>query len=106
MVETVTGKNRSNGITYNDLASGDAVPPPEVYLEDSPMEPGVTKVKTDRFYSKEAHDLEVERLWKRVWQMACHEDDIPNVGDTHVYCLLYTSPSPRDLSTSRMPSSA
>ena len=85
MVETVTGKNRSNGITYNDLASGDAVPPPEVYLEDSPMEPGVTKVKTDRFYSKEAHDLEVERLWKRVWQMACHEDDIPNVGDTHVY---------------------
>ena len=85
MVETVTGKNRSNGITYNELASGDAVPPPEVYLEDSPMEPGVTKVKTDRFYSKEAHDLEVERLWKRVWQMACHEDDIPNVGDTHVY---------------------
>ena len=34
-----------------------------------------------------------------------------NRGDTHRYsqskgCLLYTSPSPRDLSTSRMPSSA
>ena len=28
------------------------------------------------------------------------------VGDTYVSCLLYTSPSPRDLSTSRMPSSA
>ena len=28
-------------------------------------------------------------------------------GSTHYYnCLLYTSPSPRDLSTSRMPSSA
>ena len=27
-------------------------------------------------------------------------------GDTHTTCLLYTSPSPRDLSTSRMPSSA
>ena len=53
MVETVTGKNRSNGISYNDLASGDAVPPPEVYLEDSPMEPGVTKVKTNRFWSKD-----------------------------------------------------
>ena len=25
---------------------------------------------------------------------------------THISCLLYTSPSPRDLSTSRMPSSA
>ena len=28
------------------------------------------------------------------------------IGDLHVSCLLYTSPSPRDLSTSRMPSSA
>ena len=28
------------------------------------------------------------------------------VGDQDVTCLLYTSPSPRDLSTSRMPSSA
>ena len=30
-------------------------------------------------------------------------NDLDNVGYT---CLLYTSPSPRDLSTSRMPSSA
>ena len=29
-------------------------------------------------------------------------DALANIGD----CLLYTSPSPRDLSTSRMPSSA
>lgn len=85
MVETVTGKDRSNGISYNELASGDAVPPPAVYLEDSPMEPGVTKVDVKQFFTQEAHDLEVERLWKRVWQMACHEDDIPNVGDTNVY---------------------
>ena len=27
-------------------------------------------------------------------------------GERHLFCLLYTSPSPRDLSTSRMPSSA
>ena len=29
-----------------------------------------------------------------------------NRAETPWYCLLYTSPSPRDLSTSRMPSSA
>ena len=29
----------------------------------------------------------------------------PNAAEDHI-CLLYTSPSPRDLSTSRMPSSA
>ena len=32
--------------------------------------------------------------------------EIKNFLDQHVICLLYTSPSPRDLSTSRMPSSA
>ena len=31
---------------------------------------------------------------------------LTNNGDLHYICLLYTSPSPRDLSTSRMPSSA
>ena len=34
------------------------------------------------------------------------ETIIPNDVDEPVFCLLYTSPSPRDLSTSRMPSSA
>ena len=35
------------------------------------------------------------------------EGDSPDVSKTLSYnCLLYTSPSPRDLSTSRMPSSA
>ena len=29
-----------------------------------------------------------------------------NLNDFNINCLLYTSPSPRDLSTSRMPSSA
>ena len=33
-------------------------------------------------------------------------DDLFWVSDCSYCCLLYTSPSPRDLSTSRMPSSA
>ena len=32
--------------------------------------------------------------------------EIDNFSDNSISCLLYTSPSPRDLSTSRMPSSA
>ena len=35
-----------------------------------------------------------------------HGKDGQNLVDTADGCLLYTSPSPRDLSTSRMPSSA
>ena len=41
----------------------------------------------------------------------CEEAACPNIGECWqkkhaTICLLYTSPSPRDLSTSRMPSSA
>ena len=35
-----------------------------------------------------------------------HKQGLKVVGHSHKPCLLYTSPSPRDLSTSRMPSSA
>ena len=34
------------------------------------------------------------------------EEEVKNLGKQVEDCLLYTSPSPRDLSTSRMPSSA
>ena len=34
------------------------------------------------------------------------EGQLNNLGANVLFCLLYTSPSPRDLSTSRMPSSA
>ena len=39
----------------------------------------------------------------------CNESEVLNeflIKVEHTTCLLYTSPSPRDLSTSRMPSSA
>lgn len=85
MVETLTGHNRSNGISYIELLEGDKVRAPEVFFEESPMEPGLTSVDVSRYWTKEEHDREVEMLWKRVWQMACHKDDIKAVGDTHVY---------------------
>jgi phenylpropionate dioxygenase-like ring-hydroxylating dioxygenase large terminal subunit len=85
MVETHTGHDRSNGTPLVEILASDVIRPPAVFFEESPMAPGVTKVEVSRYWTREEHDREVERLWKRVWQMACHEDDIPNVGDTHVY---------------------
>jgi len=58
---------------------------PDVYRLKSPMPGGPEKIPVDRYITQEYHDLEVEKLWKTTWQMACREDDIPNVGDYHVY---------------------
>jgi phenylpropionate dioxygenase-like ring-hydroxylating dioxygenase large terminal subunit len=40
------------------------------------------------FHSKEFAELEKERLWPYVWQLACREEEIPNVGDYVTYDIL------------------
>ena len=48
-------------------------------------DPGDVPVRPECYTSRTYHELEVERLWRRVWQMACREEDIPEVGDHIVY---------------------
>jgi phenylpropionate dioxygenase-like ring-hydroxylating dioxygenase large terminal subunit len=76
---------RSAGVLYQELLQTDTRQVPPVLKLESPIEPGVTRVPVERYFSKEFHDLEVEKVWKRVWQMACREEDIPEVGDYTVY---------------------
>jgi len=39
------------------------------------------RIPAPRYYDQEFYDLEVEKLWPHVWQMACRLEQIPNVGD-------------------------
>lgn len=72
---------RSRGVSYQELLDHDSHAVPEVLRQVSPMPPGPTFVPVERYVSREFHELEKERLWKRVWQMACREEEIPAVGD-------------------------
>jgi phenylpropionate dioxygenase-like ring-hydroxylating dioxygenase large terminal subunit len=85
MVETVTGTDRSAGISYIEVLDADSHPVQDILRAESPLPPGPTLVDAEVYYSQKTFEQEKERLWKRVWQMACHEDDIPNVGDAIVY---------------------
>ena len=76
---------RSVGISYQALLDSDTHPVPEVLRLEAPLTGGVTRVPAERYTSRAIHDQEVERIWKRVWQMACREEDIPEVGDYSVY---------------------
>jgi phenylpropionate dioxygenase-like ring-hydroxylating dioxygenase large terminal subunit len=42
-------------------------------------------IAPSRYFDPAFHRLEVERVWHRVWQVACREEQIPTVGDTVVY---------------------
>jgi phenylpropionate dioxygenase-like ring-hydroxylating dioxygenase large terminal subunit len=48
-------------------------------------------IPAERYYDEEFFRLENEKLWPRVWQMACRLEEIPNVGDYTVYKILNKS---------------
>jgi len=76
---------RSEGISYQELLDGDIVAPFETLrLQNNPNIPLVS-VPVSRYTSRAFHDLEMQRLWSRVWQMACREEEIPQVGDHLTY---------------------
>lgn len=42
-------------------------------------------INKGRYFSREFAELENQRLWPKVWQWACRQEDIPNIGDYSVY---------------------
>ena len=48
------------------------------YLDPSGIAPS-------RYFDRDFHQREVEHMWGRVWQMACREEQIPEVGDSVLY---------------------
>jgi nitrite reductase/ring-hydroxylating ferredoxin subunit len=48
---------------------------------------GMVVVPGSRYTSQDFFDLEMERLWPRVWQIACREEEVPNPGDFLEYTI-------------------
>src|SRR5438270_7337102 len=44
-------------------------------------------IPKERYISREFLDLEMERLWPRVWQVACREEELPRAGDFVEYVI-------------------
>jgi phenylpropionate dioxygenase-like ring-hydroxylating dioxygenase large terminal subunit len=78
-------ENRSSGISYQELIAQDVVPPPRTLTLENPFEESLVSVPVSRYTTQSFYDLEMEKLWPRVWQMACREEEIPDEGDYVVY---------------------
>ena len=76
---------RSPGITYQQLLDQDSRSVPDVLRLQSPKDMGLQRYSVKRYTSAAWHELEVERLWKKVWQFTCREEDIPEPGDHYRY---------------------
>ena len=76
---------RSPGRSVQDLLAADVVAPPAHLVGETWVSPGDADVERERFWSPSWHRAEVEHVWRRVWQIACREEDVPAVGDHVVY---------------------
>jgi hypothetical protein len=67
-VEIRQGEARSPGKSVQEIYDGDDIAPPSTLREVSYTFLGDEDIPVERYISREWHDLEVERLWSRVWQ--------------------------------------
>ncbi len=82
----MTNKNQKpNMETVQSFLKKDTRKVPPVLLEESQKNLGTDDIPKEVFLSRDYHDLEVEKLWKKVWQWVCREEQLPKVGDYLVY---------------------
>jgi len=85
LISARRGDSRSPGVSYQQLLDTDTGPvAPSLRLE-SPVYLGEADYPVSAYTSRAAHEAEKEKLWSKVWQFACREEEIPDVGDTAVY---------------------
>ena len=77
--------DRSSGLTVQDHLDRDSKPVPDTLRYSANDQVDDTDIPTERYISRDFARREMEGMWYRVWQMACHERDIPNPGDHLVY---------------------
>ena len=71
--------------TFRALARADSKPVEACLLEENAPDIGSEPIPADRYTSHEYHREEVEKIWKKSWQVACRAEEIPGVGDHFVY---------------------
>jgi phenylpropionate dioxygenase-like ring-hydroxylating dioxygenase large terminal subunit len=82
------GDVRCDATSFQDYLDLETVPVPEYLRENTCPDMGDADLPVSRYLSREFHDLEKRKLWPRVWQVACRQEDIPQVGDHIVYDIV------------------
>jgi nitrite reductase/ring-hydroxylating ferredoxin subunit len=81
----VPGEARCPAESTQEIIARDKVAAPEWARSESYEYLGSEDISKDRYIDPEFAKGEFQKLWTRTWQMACREDNIPEVGDYYVY---------------------
>ncbi len=76
--------------SYQNFLARDSRPVPDLFRPAPPLQPalGTAPLAASRYTSREFFELECERLWPRVWQMVCREEELPASGSFVVYDIV------------------
>ena len=76
-----TGFHLKTPPTLRDVISKDAGAMPSLLRNPGDLDPAPRIIPYDRYIDPKFVDLEIEHIWRKPWQIACREEDIPNIGD-------------------------
>lgn len=82
--ELVTVAERPYPRVAEILAADEHPPPPQMLIESS-VDLGAATFQRARYVDDAWHRAELDNMWSRVWQMACHTTQIPDVGSYILY---------------------
>ena len=77
--------NLGPGESVQSVIARDTIQPHESVRRVSWSDMGNGDIPIERYKSREYHELEKEKLWKKTWQVACRVEEIPEVGDHYLY---------------------
>src|SRR5579863_6501305 len=83
--DVLAARDHFVGRTYQDIAHADGGPLPNVLRERSNPTQQTQDIPFSRYVDKAFFDLEMRKMWPRVWQYACREEHVPEIGDYYVY---------------------
>ncbi|NND69731.1 MAG: aromatic ring-hydroxylating dioxygenase subunit alpha [Halioglobus sp.] len=82
---------RDPSYSFQDLLDREEVEVPASLRDSTDTYLGSEDLEISRWTSQEFFDLEVEKMWRKTWQMACRESRVRKPGDYFVYDIVNDS---------------
>jgi nitrite reductase/ring-hydroxylating ferredoxin subunit len=79
------GEARASGATVAATFARDRIAPPPPIFATRYEFLGDEDIPANRYTDGAFFQQEMDGMWSRVWQWACREEHVPDVGDTYVY---------------------
>jgi len=80
-IRAAIGSTFVDPMTYAAILEQDGGELPYTLLHNGTHQPKAKSLPYEVYYDPKYAALELEKIWKKQWQVACRGEDIPNVGD-------------------------